>query len=406
MTRQGRLLMLAAVAIAVAAGGTGVWLASGGRDGGDHVAGGPDDRPSARPAGTSTFVGTAACAGCHSDVAEAHARSGHADTLATTQDSTIARMLDGKSFRDEARNLTFRYRHGPDGLSVTVPEAFGDKAFPLQYALGSGMHAVSFLTLIPGADGGTVGVEHRVSWFAATDGLALTPGHTGLGVEKEVELFGRFIRGEVLDKCVGCHATTSVVADLDIHDLRPDVGCESCHGPGSAHVEAASRGEAAGPIEELNPRHWSADREIEMCGRCHRSPSDVKPEELVPGRASLVRFAPVGLRQSACFKASDGALRCATCHDPHEPATSRTTRQYEAKCVDCHTPHRAGSVPCPVSPAQGCVRCHLPPIEVHPGLVFHDHWIRVRGENDPAPFAAVADHAADPAVEEDAEENR
>jgi hypothetical protein len=24
------------------------------------------------------------------------------------------------------------------------------------------------------------------------------------------------------------------------------------------------------------------------------------------------------------------------------------------------------------------VRCHMPPVEIHRGIEFHDHWIRVR----------------------------
>ena len=50
-------------------------------------------------------------------------------------------------------------------------------------------------------------------------------------------------------------------------DPEPDeinVGCESCHGPGSEHVAAAGR---SGLI--VNPRYLSAERASTLCGRCH-----------------------------------------------------------------------------------------------------------------------------------------
>jgi hypothetical protein len=42
--------------------------------------------------------------------------------------------------------------------------------------------------------------------------------------------------------CIGCH-TTAVAALLD-HDVNANVQCESCHGPGKAHIAAAAGGAA------------------------------------------------------------------------------------------------------------------------------------------------------------------
>ena len=50
-------------------------------------------------------------------------------------------------------------------------------------------------------------------------------------------------------------------------DPQPDeinVGCESCHGPGSEHVESEGR---TGLI--VNPKYLSAERSSAVCGRCH-----------------------------------------------------------------------------------------------------------------------------------------
>jgi hypothetical protein len=50
-------------------------------------------------------------------------------------------------------------------------------------------------------------------------------------------------------------------------DPEPDeinVGCESCHGPGSEHVATGGRSRFI-----VNPRYLSAERSSVVCGRCH-----------------------------------------------------------------------------------------------------------------------------------------
>ena len=86
--------------------------------------------------------------------------------------------------------------------------------------------------------------------------------------------------------CAGCHLTgweryqdtttgqylvravNDPAGDMNIDDdPEPDeinIGCESCHGPGSQHVAAAGR---SGLI--VNPKYLSAERASTLCGRCH-----------------------------------------------------------------------------------------------------------------------------------------
>src|SRR5262249_11499262 len=135
---------------------------------------------------------------------------------------------------------------------------------------------------------------------------------------------------------------------LGTTDLIPNVSCERCHGPGRDHVDAARRGET-----ELTMR-MGADRgepwvEVNLCGECHRLPQAVSGTVIRPDNPGIVRFQGVGLSVSACFAKGLGGLRCTTCHDPHDRASSDPAR-YEAVCLSCHR-----SVPaqraCPVSPA-------------------------------------------------------
>ena len=53
--------------------------------------------------------------------------------------------------------------------------------FPLEYAFGSGRHAVSFVTLLARDPTRPVAWEHRLTYFAHTQSLGLTPGQSLAG---------------------------------------------------------------------------------------------------------------------------------------------------------------------------------------------------------------------------------
>ncbi|AGC47555.1 hypothetical protein MYSTI_06282 [Myxococcus stipitatus DSM 14675] len=93
--------------------------------------------------------------------------------------------------------------------------------------------------------------------------------------------------------CVGCHVTgweqPSGVCRLDKVEGREDVGCESCHGPGSAHVdEPSSDNIVASPGEAL-------------CVTCHNAENSPHfdfatylPRILGPGHGEPVSAKPSG----------------------------------------------------------------------------------------------------------------
>src|SRR5207245_310235 len=88
------------------------------------------------------------------------------------------------------------------------------------------------------------------------------------------------------------------------------------------------------------------------------------------------------LRRSACFQKSGAALRCTTCHNPHNiPRGEQASRQYSSVCRQCHAAAFDQIV------ASGkhvqsadCVGCHMPRRRtddvVH--AVMTDHYIQRR----------------------------
>jgi hypothetical protein len=73
------------------------------------------------------------------------------------------------------------------------------------------------------------------------------------------------------DKATGQYLVRAVndpAGDMNIDDDPAldeiNVGCESCHGPGSEHVANAGRSRFI-----VNPKYLSAERSAAVCGRCH-----------------------------------------------------------------------------------------------------------------------------------------
>ena len=333
-------------------------------------------------ASRAAYVGSRDCAECHPGEFASHHRSGHARTLRAAAPTQAARRLDGATFTDPERPAaTWRYTLHDAQLSIERREAGEVERFLIDYAFGSGHHATTFVTLTDRTPDRPTMIEHRLTVIAHEGAPDITPGQgrirgpnrPGMGPS------GRRYTSELTLKCFECH--TTVMSDrgplvLDEATMIPNVGCERCHGPGRAHVQAARRG--AGEADLVMPfglGNWTAADELRLCGTCHRLPEMGDPAVIRPDNPAIVRFQPVGLMQSACYRQGQGGLSCTTCHDPHA-RTSTDLPAYEAVCLSCHKGPSLTS--CKVSPETGCVGCHMPRRDVSRGMMMTDHWIRSR----------------------------
>jgi hypothetical protein len=334
-----------------------------------------------RPSGRSpvAIVGDRVCQECHTIEAGQHRRSGHARTLRPAAEIDLARWLSGRSVVDPERpeaGWTYSLKDGR--LEAERTEKGQVDRQTLEFALGSGRHATTFVTLTGSAEGPPGSREHRLTYFAASQTLGITPGQRASDHESGVNAMGRDRDPLATALCFGCHATTisdSSPRIVDVATMRPGVGCERCHGPGGEHVAAADRGETnlTMPFAKV----WTAEGQMRLCGACHRHPSQAPPGEIRVDNPKIARFQPVGLMQSKCYTHSDGALSCVNCHNPHDHA-SNDRAVYEAACLECHKPGGKGRTLCPVSPRDNCLGCHMPALDTGQGILFTDHWIRIR----------------------------
>ncbi len=334
------------------------------------------------------YVGDAACADCHLDIARTYRQHAMGRSLAPA--ARVALPEDAAHHNPfEAFGARFRVEH--DGGRVRhrrtslAADADGwpiyDTAFDVAYAVGSGTRGHSFFAVRDGYV-----FQTPVSWYAQQAKWDISPGFS------VNSLAGR----PVERTCLFCHANRAEPVEGTVNRFKEPVfdghaiGCERCHGPGEPHVAARSRAEALPDPDPtvVNPRRLAPALREAVCEQCHlegqisvvrrgRALHDfrpglalqdfvtvfVTPDEGQPGDERAVSHVEQ-MHVSRCFRASDGRLGCVSCHDPHvRLAPERRVEHYRKACLECHAT-RGCSVPeaerRKTSAPDSCVQCHMP----------------------------------------------
>jgi DmsE family decaheme c-type cytochrome len=205
------------------------------------------------------------------------------------------------------------------------------------------------------------------------------------------------------EKCAKCHDEVwEPFLHNPHHDARapveglasgPVVGCESCHGPGSLHVEAD--GDEDDPkfatlrvFKRMTPEAQSAAcrtchetgeqfywdqsahaRNDVACQNCH-SIHNAKTEG---GRALLAETRSVDvclkchedkraeISRTAHMPVREGAMDCASCHNPHGSSGPHMIRGLSNNelCTSCHMDKRGPMLWEHPPVRENCVTCHM-----------------------------------------------
>lgn len=192
------------------------------------------------------------------------------------------------------------------------------------------------------------------------------------------------------DSCLMCHEGKDKNLVDARHWLKEDPrapvsknGCESCHGPGSAHVEARGGGDtdkiaivSYGPKSMLSHRQQSA-----QCLQCHeRDQSNFKAtSHFRNGIGCSDCHDTHGAKAGAPARIDDQIELCGSCHTDKKLSTERVShhplREGKMKCTDCHNPHGTGrDAGLAETPAVDlCFKCHTekrgPHVHEHPPVV-------------------------------------
>lgn len=371
----------------------------------------------------SEYVGSQACADCHAEIAETYVRHPMALTMAAVADAEPIEVVEGDAVEFESQGRSYRVER-PEGRLVHtefMKDAEGnsvyEQAVDVQWSVGSGVNARTYLI-----DRGGILFESPITWYTEDQEWDLSPGYH----DNPGQRFNR----RITDDCVQCHSghvvpvgdgTASRFAEQPFPE--PGIGCEKCHGPGQRHVELMESGDWDTDDEMLvvNPSRLDRRLEDSVCNQCHmeghrrilrkgRSFHDFQPgmatEDVWTVFVSPTPFEADGtarftshveqMHSSACFRGSDGAMRCTTCHDPHmAPRPEERVEFYRNRCNSCHSEHG-----CSLTlkereepPAfNSCIHCHMPVIGSSniPHTSLSDHRVLRAPVNDPDLLTATS----------------
>ena len=376
----------------------------------------------------ATFVGSDRCKLCHADQSTAWATSQHALAMQHASASTVrgdfndARFtFDGVTSHFTRRAGKFYVRtDGPDGKPAEFEVKYTFGVEPLQQYLvelpGGRLQALALSwDTRPKAAGGQ-------RWFRQ---------YPAEKIDFRDELHWTRRAQNWNFMCADCHSTNvqkrydAASGEFATTWSEITAGCESCHGPGSAHLAWAAGGDrsatnkglvvafderrgmawpidaASGIARRSAPR--SSEREIEVCAQCHSRRAQIA-EGYRAGQPFLDHYLPALLTpglyhadgqqrdevfvwgsflQSRMYRAG---VTCSDCHDPH---TLKLRAAGNAVCGQCHAPGRYDArshhFHDPASAAGRCVSCHMPATTYMVVDPRRDHSLRV-----PRPDRSVA----------------
>lgn len=338
------------------------------------------------------FVTSPACKDCHSAQYDDWSNSHHAWAWRLPTPDNVLGDFNGASFEHQGINYKFEVVNG--AYYVTADDRDGlVKRYPLAYTAGIEPLQQYLIETEPGRlqalDIAWDTAQKRWFHLYPDQELQLKDGMHWTGPYKNWN-----------SRCAECHATDYQKKYDPKNDLYHSyqaeigVGCEACHGPGSAHLEWADNNQTfdAGHwlnVDSLGLSILKGDK-IDRCTGCHSRRTPLGASSPIAGEPFNDHYRLAMMTGDLYF--NDGQIRdevyvygsfaqskmhargvtCTHCHDAH---TYRLKRKGNATCTYCHQPSGNPDFPTlrkaqyddpthhfhtPGSDAAICVNCHMP----------------------------------------------
>jgi Tetratricopeptide repeat len=340
------------------------------------------------------YVGSQACSSCHQGIYQQFTKTSMGRSMSLVTPAFLQKASLPSQYFNERLDRLFEV-YSQDGnlyQSESVTGIDGKESFrdvhQLEWIIGSGVNGFGGLL----RKGGFL-FQAPLSYYSHPMTWEPSPGYESIDLG-----FSR----PITPGCIFCHSgrpnpVTGTNGQFDSNPFSQlAIGCESCHGPGAAHIQAMS-GEklqtqakaALIDVRIVNPAHLTPDLANNICMGCHQNGDarvlkpgktyqDFRPGSPLDNTLSILMVPPkrespptadhlehyYSMTLSKCYRSSSGRLRCITCHDPHvEPSREEAPAYFAAKCLTCHT-NQSCKLPIATrmqqKPANNCIDCHMP----------------------------------------------
>jgi tetratricopeptide (TPR) repeat protein len=370
------------------------------------------------------YVGSGACSRCHAEIYSHFLRTSMGRSLTPVTPDFLHSVPVSASIYDPKSDRHFDV-HAQDGKlyqSEYQVDAAGHEVFrnthSIDWIVGTGANGLGGLI-----QHDNYLFEAPLSYFKEAGNWMLSPGY-----EKKDLGFSRV----VAPGCIFCHSgrPQPVAGRIGKYEdpafSQLSVGCENCHGPGSAHVQAMGMGEFYAKDKDptiVNPENLTPALANNICMSCHQTGdirifqpgktySDFRPGKPLDRVLAILMTPPTrenppsedhvehyySMVLSKCYRASanlpsEKQMRCISCHDPHiEPTIEEAPAFFNGKCMSCHTAQSCkapAEVRAKTAPTDNCIGCHMPKragsVIAHTSLTNHRIVAR---PDEPFPDAA------------------
>jgi hypothetical protein len=367
------------------------------------------DPAAARASPNDGYVGSLACSRCHLEIYNHFIRTSMGNSMTPVTPEFLRSVPVSASVYDQKSDR--HYEVHSDGAKLYQSEyqldASGREVFrdthPIEWIVGADANGFSALIRHD-----NYLFEAPLSYYKQTGNWGLSPGY-----ERSDPAFSRVIA----PGCIYCHSgrpqpvSGSIGKYKDPAFTQLSVGCENCHGPGAAHVQAMGTGESYDQGKDptiVNPANLAPALADNICMSCHQTGDirafqpgktyqDFRPGMPIDRILAILMIPPTrdnppredhvqhyySMIMSKCYQSSANnpqakQLRCISCHDPHiQPTASEAPAFFNSKCMSCHTAQSckaSAEMRLQTSPADNCIGCHMQKrtgVSIHSSLTNH-----------------------------------
>lgn len=373
------------------------------------------------PASAQEFVGSEACAACHSEPYARWRESHHHDAMQVASSESVLGNFDDATFEYFGTTTRFFTRNGT--YFVRTDNAEGElQDFEIAYTFGV-YPLQQYLIEFPDGRLQALGIAWD-SRPAAEGGQRWYHLYPDEEVDHADPLHWTGAFQNWNSRCASCHSTDlakNYSRERNTYDTQwaeINVGCEACHGAGSAHVAWANGDESVEgrglavdvgavwrPTAEGLPIPDEVDftlgPQIQVCAACHSLRTELAHRDVAADYFSGYNLSPLAeglyhadgqIREEVYVTGSflqskmhANLVSCTNCHDPHG---GRVRIPGNGLCLQCHEARTFQSEEHffhpPDSPGAQCVNCHMPE-QTYMGVdARRDHSFRI-----PDPIASV-----------------